>query len=110
MKCKVITGYKTVNYENALTPPGYHGCHIYIQTDAPSEYLADQADVHLVPYDNNWRTAAQARIEQHRKADITIEYGRAHCNNSGQICDSYFFQSWQNEYVRNVIKAHDKSY
>lgn len=54
------------------TSNGYHSCHIYVQTAAHTDYLVDSATMVLVPYDSNWETHANQRIEQNRKADINI--------------------------------------
>ena len=35
-------------------------------------YLADHASLQLVPENANWRSEADARIEQLRKSDITV--------------------------------------
>ncbi|XP_053402967.1 anti-sigma-I factor RsgI6-like [Mercenaria mercenaria] len=55
------------------TSNGYHSCHIYVQTDAHTDYLVDSASMELVPYDSNWKSHANQRIEQYRKADINIK-------------------------------------
>ncbi|WAR12255.1 hypothetical protein MAR_026435 [Mya arenaria] len=53
-------------------PSGYHGCHMYVQTAAPADYLVDEAEVHLNPVLSNWRSDANARIDTYRKADLTV--------------------------------------
>ncbi|XP_060559071.1 uncharacterized protein LOC132719318 [Ruditapes philippinarum] len=55
------------------TNNGYHTCHIYVQTDAHTDYLVDSASMVLVPYDTNWKTKANQRIEKFRKANINIK-------------------------------------
>ena len=52
---------------------GWHTCNIYIQTTAPAEYLADAAEVVLVPQDDQWKEKANARIDSLRKANISIK-------------------------------------
>ena len=52
---------------------GYHDCFVYFQIKGSSvNYLLDQVTLAMVPNNPNWRTEAQSRIEQIRKADITI--------------------------------------
>ncbi|KAL4219384.1 hypothetical protein ACF0H5_021964 [Mactra antiquata] len=52
---------------------GAHNCNFYIQINGPSvNYLVDNASFQLVPHNTNWKTEANARIEQIRKADISI--------------------------------------
>jgi len=45
---------------------------VYVQTDSPAEYMVDEAKVVLIPDDADWKTKAQQRIEQNRKADINV--------------------------------------
>ena len=51
---------------------GYQDCHVYVQTDSPAEYMVDEAKVVLIPDDADWKSKAQQRIEQNRKADIKV--------------------------------------
>lgn len=55
-------------------PSGSHSCHVYIQVIGSSvNYLVDHTSLQMVPEPANWRTEANARIEQIRKANITVK-------------------------------------
>ncbi|XP_053402803.1 anti-sigma-I factor RsgI6-like [Mercenaria mercenaria] len=55
------------------TRNGYHTCRIYVKTEAHTDYLVDSASMELVSYDLDWKSRANQRIEQNRKADINIK-------------------------------------
>ncbi|XP_053402757.1 endo-1,4-beta-xylanase A-like [Mercenaria mercenaria] len=54
---------------------GSSNCKIYVQTDAPADYLVDDASVTHIPTSAwaEWSEAAEDRIDQIRKADINIQ-------------------------------------
>ncbi|XP_060607339.1 anti-sigma-I factor RsgI6-like [Ruditapes philippinarum] len=56
-------------------PQGAHACQVVIQVKDPSvNYLVDHTSLQVVPENANWRTEANARIEELRKSDITVTF------------------------------------
>ena len=45
---------------------------LYIETESTGDYLADEARVVHVPNDGDWMVRANERIDEIRKADITL--------------------------------------
>lgn len=67
-------------------PLGIHGCHMSIHVFGSSvDYLVDHASLQEVQGDPNWKTEANARIEQIRKADITVSLTGASTSHSYEV-------------------------
>ncbi|XP_045202160.2 anti-sigma-I factor RsgI6-like [Mercenaria mercenaria] len=67
-------------------PPAAHSCHVYIQVFGVTvNYLVDHTSLQVVEENANWRTEANARIDQIRKSDISVTLSSASQNEKYQV-------------------------
>ncbi|XP_060079695.1 uncharacterized protein LOC132559101 [Ylistrum balloti] len=77
-KVRTDNGWVNVGFDLKI-PNNLHQIYLYIQIAEPEvNYLVDSASFKLLPYDANWKSEANARINNIRKAPITINLHNIH--------------------------------
>ncbi|XP_033754378.1 LOW QUALITY PROTEIN: endo-1,4-beta-xylanase 1-like [Pecten maximus] len=77
-KVRTDSGWVEVGFDFQV-PNNLHQVYIYLQIAEPEvNYLVDSASFKLLPSDSNWKTEANARINNIRKAPITVNLHNLH--------------------------------
>ncbi|OWF42293.1 uncharacterized protein LOC110461311 [Mizuhopecten yessoensis] len=71
-KMRTDSGWTEIGFDFKV-PQNVHQLYVYLQIAEPEvNYLVDAASVKVLPYDANWKSEANSRINSIRKAPITV--------------------------------------